>query len=125
MTTGNETPSANADMSPGITTPGIATPGISSPGVNSNGVSSTPGVTPAGVSSPPPGFKERRNPQKQRKNTGYERRQFTNSLSEYSEEATELGQAIDQYKLMHRRRFINFEELLSVVKSLGYSKTDG
>lgn len=78
-----------------------------------------------GVSSIPTDFTDRRNPENQRKNTGLERRQFSNSFSEYSDDATELGQAIDQYKLMHRRRFINFEELLSVIKSLGYSKNSG
>ena len=51
-----------------------------------------------------------------------ERRQFTNSHEELSLEARELAQAIDQYKLAHRRRFITYEEMLSVVKSLGYSK---
>ena len=34
----------------------------------------------------------------------------------------ELALAIDRYKLAHRRRFITYEEMLSVVKSLGYSK---
>jgi hypothetical protein len=51
-----------------------------------------------------------------------ERRQFTNSHAELSEEARELAQAIDQYKLSHRRRFITYEEMLSVVKSLGYQR---
>lgn len=51
-----------------------------------------------------------------------ERRQFTNSHSELSADAAELARAIDQYKLTHRRRFINFEEMLAIVKSLGYSK---
>ena len=51
-----------------------------------------------------------------------ERRQFTNSHEELTSEAAELARAIDQYKLTHRRRFINFEEMLSIVKSLGYSK---
>ena len=69
-----------------------------------------------------PGFDDRRDPDNQRKSSGFERRQFTNSLSEYSDDAAELGKAIDQYKLIHRRRFINYEELLSVVKSLGYQK---
>ena len=67
-------------------------------------------------------FVDRRDPTNQRKSSGFERRQFTNSMSEYSEDAAELGKAIDQYKLMHRRRFINYEELLSVVVSLGYTK---
>ncbi len=49
-----------------------------------------------------------------------ERRQFANTHSELSAEARRLGQAIDQYKLVHRRRFITYEEMLSVIKSLGY-----
>lgn len=51
-----------------------------------------------------------------------ERRQFANSHDHLSSEAAELAVAIDQYKLQHRRRFINFEEMLSIMKSLGYSK---
>jgi hypothetical protein len=33
-----------------------------------------------------------------------------------------LADAIDSYKLAHRRRFITFEEMLGVVRSLGYNK---
>lgn len=51
-----------------------------------------------------------------------ERRQFTNSHEELSPEARELAQAIDSYKLMHRRRFITYEEMLAVMKSLGYTR---
>jgi NTP pyrophosphatase (non-canonical NTP hydrolase) len=51
-----------------------------------------------------------------------ERRQFTNSHDELSPEAYELAQAIDSYKLMHRRRFITYEEMLAVMKSLGYKR---
>ena len=51
-----------------------------------------------------------------------ERRQFTNSHDELSPDARELAQAIDSYKLIHRRRFITYEEMLAVVKSLGYKK---
>ena len=51
-----------------------------------------------------------------------EPRQYTNSYDELSNEAAELATAIDQYKLHHRRRFINYEEMLMVVKSLGYRK---
>jgi len=51
-----------------------------------------------------------------------ERRQFTNSHEELSPDARELAQAIDSYKLVHRRRFITYEEMLAVVKSLGYKK---
>lgn len=54
---------------------------------------------------------------------GVERRQFANSHSELSPDARELAQAIDEYKLVHRRRFITYEEMLGVVRSLGYRKT--
>jgi hypothetical protein len=53
---------------------------------------------------------------------GAERRQFSNSHQELSPDARELAVAIDGYKLMHRRRFITFEEMLAVIKELGYSK---
>jgi hypothetical protein len=49
-----------------------------------------------------------------------ERRQFTNSHTELSSEAQNLARAIDEYKLVHRRRFITYEEMLMVIKSLGY-----
>ncbi|MGD0896893.1 MAG: hypothetical protein ABR915_03590 [Thermoguttaceae bacterium] len=52
----------------------------------------------------------------------YERRQFTNSHEDLSPEALELARAIDGYKLSHRRRFITYEEMLAVVKSLGYHR---
>jgi hypothetical protein len=51
-----------------------------------------------------------------------ERRQFTNTHEGLSPEARELALAIDHYKLAHRRRFITYEEMLNVVKSLGYQK---
>jgi hypothetical protein len=51
-----------------------------------------------------------------------ERRQFANSHEELSPPAQELAAAIDTYKLAHRRRFITYEEMLNVVKSLGYHK---
>lgn len=52
-----------------------------------------------------------------------ERRQFSNSYSELSDDAAELAGAIDGYKASNRRRFINYEEMLEVFKSLGYSKS--
>ena len=52
-----------------------------------------------------------------------ERRQFTNSHEELSPDAWELATAIDAYKLRHRRRFITYEEMLSVITSLGYAKS--
>ena len=82
----------------------------------------TPEFVPSNTAIIDSDFVDRRNPDNQRKTTGLERRQFTNSFSEISQEAGELGGAIDQYKLINRRRFINYEELLSVIKSLGYEK---
>ena len=51
-----------------------------------------------------------------------DRRQFTNSHNELSPRARELATAIDEYKLRHRRRFITYEEMLSVIEELGYHK---
>lgn len=70
----------------------------------------------------PFGFVERRKNRDGSPPAGAERRQFSNSYQDLSPEAQELGRAIDSYKLQHHRRFINFEELLAVIKSLGYHK---
>ena len=51
-----------------------------------------------------------------------ERRQFANSHEGLSPDAAELARAIDEYKLIHRRRFITFEEMHSIIVSLGYHK---
>jgi len=51
-----------------------------------------------------------------------ERRQFANSHEGLSPAAHELAQAIDEYKVRHRRRFLSYEEMLAVVESLGYHK---
>ena len=51
-----------------------------------------------------------------------ERRQFTNSHEGLSPPARELALAIDEYKIRHRRRFLSYEEMLSVMESLGYHK---
>ncbi len=67
-------------------------------------------------------FVERRSPGEAGNRFRGERRQFSNSHSELSPEAQELANAIDQYKLIHRRRFITYEEMLSLVLSLGYQK---
>lgn len=68
-----------------------------------------------------PVFVERRS--KRSDNTsGYERRQFSDSHKGLSADAAELGTAIDQYKLINRRRYITYEEMLGVIKSLGYTK---
>ena len=70
------------------------------------------------------GFVDRRKAASPEETPGRERRQFTNSYDELSPAAQELARAIDQYKLRHRRRFITYEEMLSVVLSLGYSRDD-
>jgi hypothetical protein len=51
-----------------------------------------------------------------------ERRQFRDTHEFADPEAQELAEAIDHYKLLHRRRFITYEELHSVITSLGYHK---
>ena len=53
---------------------------------------------------------------------GIERRQFADGRSELSPEARELADAVDAYKRIHRRRFITHEEMVGVIKSLGYHK---
>lgn len=72
----------------------------------------------------PAGFVDRRDPNRQRKSTGLERRQFSDGHSNLSKDAAELGRAVDKYKLENHRRFVTYEELLGVVKALGYSKQD-
>ncbi|MBA3316314.1 MAG: hypothetical protein M3552_21100 [Planctomycetota bacterium] len=53
---------------------------------------------------------------------GADRRQFADSRDNLPPAVAELSQAIDRYKLMHRRRFITVEELYQVVTGLGYHK---
>lgn len=52
----------------------------------------------------------------------HERRQFADTYEGLTPDAQELAQAIDGYKLRHRRRFVTYEEMLSVIQSLGYRK---
>lgn len=52
-----------------------------------------------------------------------ERRQFGNSYNGLSVAGRELAEAIDAYKVQHRRRYVTTDELLSVIQSLGYAKT--
>lgn len=77
---------------------------------------------PAVLNIPAAEFIDRRQSASPESSRGVERRQFTNSHSELSPEAAELARAIDQYKLYHRRRFITYEEMLGVIKSLGYHR---
>lgn len=65
-------------------------------------------------------FHERRL-QSDSRDGGMERRQFGNSHEALSPEARDLATAIDGYKLRHRRRFITYEEMLAVIKGLGYN----
>jgi hypothetical protein len=67
-------------------------------------------------------FVDRRSATLKRNSPGLERRQFTDGHANLSPEAAELGNAIDQYKLHHRRRYISYEEMLTVIRSLGYRK---
>jgi len=69
-----------------------------------------------------PAFVDRRNYSSGGEAPARERRQFTNSHEGLSPEARELALAIDHYKLAHRRRFVTYEEMLNVVKSLGYRR---
>jgi hypothetical protein len=78
---------------------------------------------PATASPEATPFVDRRQPANPGSVPGHERRQFTNSHDHLSPEAAELARSIDQYKLQHRRRFINFEEMLAIFKGLGYSKS--
>jgi hypothetical protein len=67
-------------------------------------------------------FIDRRGPAHHAHAPLFERRQFANSYEELSPDAAELARAIDGYKVQHRRRFITFEEMLAVMKSLGYTR---
>ncbi len=66
-------------------------------------------------------FVDRRQSGGARKDGG-ERRQFVDSRRTFRPEVIELAEAVDQYKLRHRRRFITFEELYDVIAELGYRK---
>ena len=67
-------------------------------------------------------FVDRRSPARGADGVGVERRQFANQYDDLSPAGAELARAIDGYKLQHRRRFINCDEVLGIVKSLGYAK---
>ncbi|RMF38373.1 MAG: hypothetical protein D6753_15900 [Planctomycetota bacterium] len=70
----------------------------------------------------PPVFIDRRSAEGGRA-PGVERRQFGNSHRGLSDAGRELAQAVDRYKVQHGRRFINFDELLQIVESLGYRRS--
>ncbi len=70
----------------------------------------------------PASFIDRRTTDPESAPRARERRQFANSHDDISPAARELALAVDEYKLVHRRRFVTYEELLGVVQSLGYQK---
>jgi hypothetical protein len=51
-----------------------------------------------------------------------ERRQFRDGNRSSRPDVAEIANAIDDYKITHRRRFITFDELFDVITSLGYHK---
>lgn len=51
-----------------------------------------------------------------------ERRQFGSSHAELSEDGRELALAIDRYKLENHRRYLTCDEMLAVIRQLGYKK---
>ena len=67
-------------------------------------------------------FIDRRQSDGQSAPPAYERRQFGNTYDNLTPDARELALAIDSYKLRNHRRFVTYEEMLFVVKSLGYAK---
>lgn len=53
---------------------------------------------------------------------GMERRQFDSNYSELTAAGAELGKAIDSYKVANRRRYVTYDEVLSVLGTLGYER---
>ena len=76
--------------------------------------------TPSSSDANDPAFRERRGQTAEA--PGVERRQFAASRTSDRPEVNELAEAIDEYKLANRRRFITVEELLDVMTALGYSR---
>ena len=70
----------------------------------------------------PTAFVDRRQSYTTGRSDGPERRQFQDGRDHVGLEARELADAIDHYKLLHRRRFITYEELYDVISELGYHK---
>jgi hypothetical protein len=51
-----------------------------------------------------------------------ERRQFGSTHGGLSEYGRELALAIDEYKVQHHRRYLTCDEMLTVLRGLGYAK---
>lgn len=73
------------------------------------------------VANSVPTFVDRRNGDNAKK-IGVERRQFGNTYQQFSPDARELAEAIDSYKVEHHRRYVTYEEMLQVIRELGYHK---
>ncbi len=53
-----------------------------------------------------------------------ERRQFGNSHHNLSPDGRQLAEAIDAYKVENHRRYITTDELLGVLGTLGYKRSE-
>jgi hypothetical protein len=75
----------------------------------------------AGADSAKSNFVDRRNSSGSESGSD-ERRQFGSSHVGLSDDGRELALAIDQYKMRHHRRYLTCDEMLTVLRSLGYEK---
>lgn len=76
----------------------------------------------AGTEQKPVSFIDRRNSAAVDGSARPERRQFRDGGQSGNPDVVELADAVDQYKVRHRRRFITFDELYDVIVELGYHK---
>lgn len=67
-------------------------------------------------------FIDRRAPQQAEGQGKNERRQFGSSHAGLSDDGRELALAIDHYKVTQHRRYLTCDEMLTVLRNLGYSK---
>jgi hypothetical protein len=79
-------------------------------------------IQPTSATPIPQPFVDRRSHDIGSQNAGSERRQFRDGNRSDRPEVAELANAIDDYKITHRRRFITFEDLFDVMVSLGYHR---
>ncbi len=77
-------------------------------------------LPPPAETEVPEGFIERRPASSRYEQAGIERRQFPNADIEISTEGFELARAIDLYKFENKLQRVNVEELLTIIRSLGY-----
>ena len=82
---------------------------------------STFAVGPDSASADQHQFVERRSSAGTQRQTR-ERRQFGSSHQGLSDDGRELAAAIDQYKVQHHRRYLTCDEMLHVIRELGYRK---